>query len=280
VENLRAIARLLDRHDSPNLYGDWGWPTSDSEWADWIDRHDSEVLPFLTSPWGTQASYTFTDNHHSYTLDYNDTSGALVVSLLAGASHRVGPIAYRADALMRTPVGRATENFIWNKSSRSSPVGNIVADAMREMAASDIALHNFLGMRAHLARGTITREHLSYVLPFANKLAAVRMTGQELKAELNRSIRLGTPWFVSGVSRNSTGQYHDDHDQLIHDDAFYTVAVSDYVARGGRYNDYAQFVALKHVDVPDVDLADALAEYIRHHSPISPDTTNRLRVGE
>jgi 5'-nucleotidase/UDP-sugar diphosphatase len=63
-----------------------------------------------------------------------------------------------------------------------SELGDWLADVLREAAGADVGLINSGGIRRDLPAGTLTRLHIHEVLPFANSLVTVAMTGRELAA--------------------------------------------------------------------------------------------------
>lgn len=291
AEAVRRLATLSDalwaaaREQAPATADPaaWPWLRHEQEFAAWREARcaggDTELF---RTPWGTPVEYVFTDGHHSFTLNAYDTAGVLAVTYVGGASHRVGPVIYRAPANQRTPVGSVTDNCLWNREAHASPVCHLVADALREQCGTRIALLNFLAVRAHLPRGVVTREHLAYVLPFDNACAVVEMTGAELMQELEASLAAGMPLTVSGL-RCDGGDYLLDNGARLEPERVYAVALPDYVARGGQFGDYASFARYPRGEAPassrrvaPATLLDAVAAYLQRHTPVTPDTTPRL----
>ena len=70
-----------------------------------------------------------------------------------------------------------------------SDISMLVAHAFREMAkASDIAIQNGGGVRTDIAKGTLTMGDAYKLLPFANTLVEMDMTGAEIKTVLRRQL--------------------------------------------------------------------------------------------
>jgi 5'-nucleotidase/UDP-sugar diphosphatase len=94
-------------------------------------------------------------------------------------------IAPYADSLERAGLGRPI-GFAPAPLSRrgvargDSALGNLVADAMRDAASADLAVMNTTGIRADLVAGIVTLDDLVRVLPFADDLVTLRLSGQEL----------------------------------------------------------------------------------------------------
>lgn len=63
-----------------------------------------------------------------------------------------------------------------------SALGDWLADVLREAADADVGLINSGGIRRDLVAGPVTALHIHEVLPFANSLVTVRLSGAELAA--------------------------------------------------------------------------------------------------
>ena len=64
--------------------------------------------------------------------------------------------------------------------NRETAIGNLCADAYRTVAGADIAVVNGGGIRADIAKGSITYADMLAVHPFGNTLCMVEATGQEI----------------------------------------------------------------------------------------------------
>ena len=74
-------------------------------------------------------------------------------------------------------------------ASKGSDISMVVAHAFREMAkASDIAIQNGGGVRTDIAKGDFTMGDAYKLLPFANTLVEMDMTGAEIKAVLEEAL--------------------------------------------------------------------------------------------
>jgi 5'-nucleotidase/UDP-sugar diphosphatase len=85
-----------------------------------------------------------------------------------------------------------------------SPLGNLVATALRTAAEADIAFVNTTGIRADLPAGPITPESWYEVLPFDDEVAVVSLLGRDLanlfRALGKRALERGTsPLQISGA---------------------------------------------------------------------------------
>jgi 5'-nucleotidase/UDP-sugar diphosphatase len=73
---------------------------------------------------------------------------------------------------------------------KEAPVGNLIADAMREAMHADVALVNGGGIRGNAVTpaGTLTRGDVLKILPFANKIVKLEVTGDVLRAALENGV--------------------------------------------------------------------------------------------
>jgi 2',3'-cyclic-nucleotide 2'-phosphodiesterase/3'-nucleotidase len=73
---------------------------------------------------------------------------------------------------------------------KEAPVGNLIADVMREAMHADVALVNGGGIRGNAVTpaGTLTRGDVLKILPFANKIVKLEVTGDVLRAALENGV--------------------------------------------------------------------------------------------
>ncbi len=90
-----------------------------------------------------------------------------------------------------------------------SALGDWLADVIREAAGADVGLINSGGIRRDLSAGPLTMLSIREVLPFANTLVTVRMSGRELAAVAD--------W-------NAAGQVGGDHGMLQVSGLAYAIA--------------------------------------------------------
>jgi 2',3'-cyclic-nucleotide 2'-phosphodiesterase (5'-nucleotidase family) len=160
---------------------------------------------------------------------------------------------------------------------REAAIGNLIADAMRDATGADAAIMNGGGIRAgktYAPGSAITRRDILAELPFGNRTVVVKITGRDLRAALENGLRAwpqGGGRFpqVSGmtVEADSSRPAGSRITSLSvggapADDArVYTVAVNDFIARGG--DGYVQFRDAVRV-LPDDD-APLLANQVMVH---------------
>lgn len=183
-----------------------------------------------------------------------------------------------------------------------SALGDVVADGMLEAASPThaggamIALMNPGGIRTDLVRGddsatagVVTYGDVFKVLPFGNHLLVKTMTGEALLRLLEQQFDNPAPGehTVLQVSRGFTYRYAVSrpagqrvdrasvrlNGERIVPTAKYRVVMPDFVwSAGDRFT-----VALEGTDLtPGLSDVEALARYIKAHSPLAAPTPNRL----
>jgi 5'-nucleotidase len=88
--------------------------------------------------------------------------------------------AKREEKLNIRTASRFTRSYLFE-----SPLGNLIADALREAIGADFALMNAGGIRAELREGDLTYSDLFEVSPFDNYPTVVKLTGAEIAELLN-----------------------------------------------------------------------------------------------
>jgi 2',3'-cyclic-nucleotide 2'-phosphodiesterase (5'-nucleotidase family) len=116
----------------------------------------------------------------------------------SGVEAFLSPMRAELERQVGEVLGEATA--LLDEGKPESPLGNLVADIMREAAAAktgapvEVALTNVGGLRAPIPAGPVTRRTIIEVMPFDNKLFVLTLKGDELRA-LAREIaaRGGAP---------------------------------------------------------------------------------------
>ncbi len=103
------------------------------------------------------------------------------------------PALARVRQLQATPLGVTLETPLPRAGEPESPLGNLFADALRAVTASDVALNNnsVAGLRADLPPGPLTFGRLYDAFPFDNRLLRVAMTGEALERGIVNALRRG-----------------------------------------------------------------------------------------
>jgi len=130
-----------------------------------------------------------------------------------------------------------------------SPLGDLVADAMRSAAKSDVAFVSPGSLRADLPSGPITWGMLYSVMPFGNTVVRISMTGEQIQRLLEEqwygaNAQVPKILKVSGMSYLYNGSrpagrrvvaVYDARGGHLDAARRYQVAVSDFLADGGDH---------------------------------------------
>lgn len=154
-------------------------------------------------------------------------------------------------------------------------LGNLVADAMKTIGKTDIAITNGGGLRADIRTGNITKGDINAVLPFGNVLIIKEVTPKILKDIIE--VGLSTLPVVHGRFPHISGMnivYNPENPEgervvsitingntldLMNDTDKYKLATNDFMANGG--DGYDVFTTLATIAELD-SLDDMLAKYI------------------
>jgi 5'-nucleotidase / UDP-sugar diphosphatase len=178
--------------------------------------------------------------------------------------------------------------------TREAAIGNLVADAMRASAHTDVAITNGGGLRAsriYPAGTPISRRDVLEELPFGNRVIAIDIRGRDLRNAIE-----------NGLSElpNTAGRFPQISGMTVEADAtrpagsrvasirvagapldelkIYRVATNDFMARGG--DGYAMFRGAPQ-SLPDEDsplLANEVISYVQRLGTIRTGVEGRLVV--
>ena len=81
-----------------------------------------------------------------------------------------------------------------------SNIGNLVCDAMRKAARSEVAIQNNGGLRTSIPAGKITMEQVYTLLPFDNNLMTMDLTGAQIVDILEYNAKTEGMLQVSGLN--------------------------------------------------------------------------------
>ncbi|MHC5036412.1 MAG: bifunctional metallophosphatase/5'-nucleotidase [Planctomycetota bacterium] len=188
---------------------------------------------------------------------------------------------------MDSPIGEVAHRL--DRSGRrysgvSTPLGNLLADLMREAGKADIAFHNRTGIREILPEGPVTLRDVYKVCPFGNTVFTMDLTGKDILALLEYSHSKGNRFLleVSGAKvvydpAREVGQRVisvEGGGKPLDPDATYRVATSNFIAAGGDGHEI--FPKGKNRKDTGILTRDRLAEKIRSSSPLRVEYEKRL----
>lgn len=177
-----------------------------------------------------------------------------------------------------TPLNGARED-VRNKETN---LGNLIADVVRSMAKSDIALMNAGGIRASIDKGAITVEEVLNVLPYSNHLVIMKLNGSEILEVLNHyaQIEPGSGGFlqISGIRleiENKKIKSLGIGGKQIELEKLYSVATNDFLAAGG--DGYTTFKKGRNYIDTGLLISDILIDYIKSNKEINAKLDGRIK---
>ena len=199
-----------------------------------------------------------------------------IARMVRDALARVAPTAHRTIATIAETLEQRGEQY---------PLGNLIADGMREAGQGDIAVMNNGGIRTGLHAGTATYGSLFEIQPFGNLLYRVTVTGATLRAYLERLVarneprihvsgltmtydstaapgtRLGTVTLAGGAPLDTTAQYR--------------VILNDFMALGGEGLGFTSG-AIRTEPLSVIDLDAFIAHLRKLPQPVRASTEVRI----
>jgi 5'-nucleotidase len=132
--------------------------------------------------------------------------------------------------------------LLTRSQSTESPLGNALADILREMEKTDVVVLNSGGFRADLAKGELTYGAFFEVFPFDNSIATLTLTGDEIIQFLDVLISSGhgVPQ-ISGIkmviarcnSKPHIGAIRFTDGRQFDRNATYRLTTNSFLATGG-----------------------------------------------
>ena len=169
----------------------------------------------------------------------------------------IAPITARVVGSADAAMGRSR--------AQDSALGNWISDAMREATGADIALQNPGGIRTDLDAGPVTVGDIYEIMPFDNRIATVRLTGEQVKEVLETGVSPTTCIQVSGITfafdpamprgervrdlKTAAGEPLDPA-------RTYVVAANDFMAQGG--DGFSTFARGKDLTVTGILVREAM----------------------
>jgi len=169
-----------------------------------------------------------------------------------------------------------------------SSMGNMVADAMREKADTDIALIHSGFFRRNQPEGSVTMGDLVDIMPYDLQLVSTVISGENLKAIIERSVECADPLREKSKMLQVSGltiRYDKDGPngrkavEVLHDGEpldprrSYSVATADFLASGGI--GYHYFKKGSSVFCGCL-VRDAVGDYLQNHRDLTPESGKRI----
>lgn len=201
---------------------------------------------------------------------------------------------YMQTKHLRVPLATSSVDLDGEKKasrSRETNLGNLVADSFRDFAGADIGFVNGSGLRSERVhpKGAITGADVYDILPFANAVIGVEVTGAELLSILETSVADKSTFLqVSGLSfsydpaKPSGARVIADSvlvgGKALDPSKIYKVGTISFLTEGG--SNFATLKTAKHYFEPKepVLMRDILIDYLKKQKTVAPEVEGRVRV--
>jgi len=213
----------------------------------------------------------------------------------------------RVAEMLQEPIGETLAPLhhdpLWE-----SPMGNLLADVLRERMKTQVALCISGSLNDGLPGGVVTLGDLCRACSSPGNPGRTRLTGAQLREFLDLGLdperARQTPLFLRGQTMGilalsgmrvevtpsaASGQRIGRiwvGEELLQDDALYSVAASDFEMGGMTYQGLREQMPGVSFTIPPESvvyelptvLREALQDYLSRHSPLAPPDVDRLVV--
>ncbi|MCM3135285.1 5'-nucleotidase C-terminal domain-containing protein [Paenibacillus polysaccharolyticus] len=169
-------------------------------------------------------------------------------------------------------------------------LGDLLADAIRDVSKADIALTNGGGIRSSIEKGIVTKGDVITVLPFGNQVVTLDVKGSDILAALENGVGSypepsgGFPQ-VSGITfkidatATKGSRVHSVMvgDKALDPTATYTLATNDFTAVGG--DEYTMFAKYSTTGMYGA-LDEALINYMQKLGAVDIKADGRISEGK
>ncbi len=175
------------------------------------------------------------------------------------------------DTIKQTEVGRLPAILVHNRRAVSL-LGSWVADGIRMVADTDIALQNGGGIRVSSLGTRVTEGNLYEMLPFDNTIYTAELTGREVKSVLEQGLFDETHSILQYAGLTVVCDADRPYGSRIvaicladgralQGDGVYTVAYNDFMAAGG--DGYLHLSTASKLCNTGISLREAIREYLQ-----------------
>jgi 2',3'-cyclic-nucleotide 2'-phosphodiesterase (5'-nucleotidase family) len=199
IANTTGIDVFIDGHSHSSIAGD----TYQNENGDDVILSSTgtklaAIGKLVVTPEGAVSTELITD----YT-EKDATVDAYVKSIQAENEELLSTVVARTDVALVITDPATGNRMVRN---RETNLGDLCADAYRELLGADVAVVNGGGVRANIAAGEITYNDIIAVHPFGNSACVVEASGQEILDLLEMGAR-NTPAESGGFMQVSGMSY-------------------------------------------------------------------------
>lgn len=200
----------------------------------------------------------------------------------------IAPYRERISREMNRVLSYAPEHLNKNQGDLNSPLGNMMADAVMEMAGPiftkrtgknlDIVLLNHGGIRAGISQGDISVGTAFELMPFENEVVVAALDAAGERAMVDYLANEQVPHPLAGMQIVVDGQDQPAKvlvgGRPIEERRTYYVATNDYLYEGGDRMTF--FSASQKRSVLDYKIRNLLIDYFQKKDTITATTDNRF----
>lgn len=234
----------------------------------------SSVQPVVESPAEPHQTIYY---YPFYDITENLASDSLISAHLD--SYRDG-----YNDVMGVPIARVVETL--KLGQPESSFGNLLSDVIRFRAARELKTYVHIGLinndsiKLNLNTGPLTLGELYEMMPYDNHLVILTLTGDQVVTLANRIAELGGEP-VSGIRMrisNNRAMGLLVNSETVRSDSLYTVATSNYLARGGGGLFPVLTEAKERLEMSDLLIRDIYREYFHNLRELNPQMDQRIRL--
>jgi len=168
-------------------------------------------------------------------------------------------------------------------------LGNLIADAMREAAKTDIALINAGSIRKSIKKGGIAMKDVYSVLPFDNYVIVMKLRGSQIIRILEHGVAAageGSGAFLQVSGLQFTYRVDDPSGNrvkevriggsLLEKDREYKTAINDFMAAGGDGFTFLKKLPGEQLADKGQTMRELVNDYIRIRKEVCPKTEERI----
>ncbi len=181
-------------------------------------------------------------------------------------------------------LGKTTVELDHDRYAGPSLLGEWVCQVMKDRVGVQVALTNGGGLRTNIPAGEITAGKLYEVMPFDNTLYTMKLSGADLKANIEHGImNEDIGWVqIAGVKVTYNPEAEAGNrivSMVLEDgtpvemDKYYSVVTNDFMATGGDNYNFENAIDELDTFIP---IRDALMEAVEKAGTLSPKRQNWL----
>ena len=197
IANTTGIDAVLDGHSHSMIIGD-AYPNKDGEDVI-LSSVGTKTQALGELIIGTDGSIT------TLHIDQYDKQDETILEAVSAANAEVEKVLGQKVCDLDFDLPITDEKGIRIIRSRETTAGDFVADAIRYVMNTDIAVINGGGVRSTIEAGEVTAGDLMAVMPFQNTISSVKATGQQILDALEYCSRYTEALYE--FDGNAAGEY-------------------------------------------------------------------------